>query len=70
MLEFLVEFILEAIFSFPGAGLRWLYHRGKIPYKKLLKEDFTYNAGAFILFASVFLFVFLFIQQYPELSGQ
>ena len=48
-MEFIVEFLMEVLFSYPGAGVRWLLHGGKIPYKVLLLEDFTYNAAAFTL---------------------
>ena len=58
--EILVEAILNIVFCFPGAGLSWIWHRGKIPYKKLLSDDFTYNAGVFIFFASFcFLIIYL-----------
>ena len=63
-MEFIIEAIIEgimfAIFCVPGAGLRWLYHRGKIPFRVLIKEDNTYNGGIFILFLS-FIFVILFL---------
>ncbi|MCC3158880.1 hypothetical protein LJ737_16680 [Hymenobacter sp. 15J16-1T3B] len=49
MLEFVAEVLLNILFSYPGAGIRWLLHLGKVPYKKLQEDDAFYNAGAFFL---------------------
>ena len=57
--EIIGELILNIVFCFPGAGLRWIWHRGKIPYKTLISEDFTYNAGILILFVSIILAILI-----------
>lgn len=38
-----------SLFSYPGAFIRWALHRGKTPYKTLIKEDAWYNASYVIL---------------------
>jgi hypothetical protein len=55
LLEFIGELLFYILFSFPGAGIRWLLHRGRIPYKKLLEDDPMYNTGAFVWFVTVVL---------------
>lgn len=44
-MDFIVEVLLAVVLSYPGAAIRWLLHRGKIPYKVLIQEDTWYNAS-------------------------
>ena len=61
-MEFIAEFVVRLIgnilLSFPGAAIRWLLHRGTIPYAVLIKQDFSYNASfAGLLFVVLFVIV-------------
>lgn len=44
-MQFLAEIILTIIFEYllqiPGAIVRWAFHLGKVPFKKLLNEENT-----------------------------
>jgi hypothetical protein len=52
-MNIIVELILEVLFSYPGAGLRWLLHGGKKSYQSLIREDFTYNTFVFFIFLTI-----------------
>ncbi len=56
-MESVVELLVDLVFSYPGAGIRWLWHRGKIPYKKLLEDDIDYNSFYVILLNAVLLVI-------------
>lgn len=43
MLEHFVMAIVRILFSFPGAGIRYLLNRGKIPFNEL-QRDMYYNS--------------------------
>lgn len=42
--EFIAEVIVVWLIAYPGAFIRWVLHRGKVPYKVLVQEDAWYNA--------------------------
>lgn len=43
-MEIFFEMIFDLIFCWPGAGIRWMSHRGKVPFKNLC-DDIIKNSA-------------------------
>jgi hypothetical protein len=50
VLEFVFELLINILLTYPGAGIRWLYYRGRKKYSKLLEDSWTFNSGVAMLF--------------------
>lgn len=37
-MDIFFQIIFDLIFCWPGAGLRWVFHRGKVPFKVLCND--------------------------------
>lgn len=45
LLELIIEIIMLVLFRYPGAFVRWIYKKGKVPYKVVLNEGDFYTDG-------------------------
>ena len=55
--EFIAEVLVIWVLAYPGAFIRWVLHRGKVPYSVLAQEDAWYNATYVALLVVIVLVV-------------
>ena len=55
-MKFVFAFIIRFVLIFPGAGIRWLWHRGRRNYDSLLLESET-NTTIALFFIALIVFL-------------
>lgn len=61
-MEAILEVLVMALLAMPGILIRWIIHRGRIPFKVLSSDDIWYNASytVFVIIVIIVLNQFVF----------